>query len=389
MKYDHLTSDDRNEIQDCLYKGTTFKHIAKRVGKSPTCISKEVKKHIQVKEETKGLSVCPRLLKPPFVCNPCKQNRHKCGFQKQFYYAKMAQQRYEFLLTDCRTGIALNKQEFYDMDKILTEGLRKGQRLYHIKQTANLPQSTPSIYRYLNKGYLSGSKTSFPRVVSFKPRKGKRPEYIPKKMKIGRTFADFEAFKEAHDVKSWVEMDTLIGRPGGKTIMTMLFTDCNFMFGLLLENKTSAEVTEKINILKTRLNENSFNFEDIFPVILTDNGSEFANIFAIETQEGSSCKLFFCDPYQSSQKPRVEKNHEEFRNIVPSGKSFDDFTQETINLIFSHINSTKRRVLHGKTPYELFTFLRCKQLAGVLGISEVPASEVIQSPSLLKKSDQI
>jgi hypothetical protein len=37
---------------------------------------------------------------------------------------------------------------------------------------------------------------------------------------------------------------------------------------------------------------------------------------------------------QSCQKPRVEKNHTLFRDIVPKGESFDCLTQDMVNLIF-------------------------------------------------------
>ena len=42
-KNKHMTLADRIEIQECLSKGMTFKSIAKRIGKSPTTISREVK----------------------------------------------------------------------------------------------------------------------------------------------------------------------------------------------------------------------------------------------------------------------------------------------------------------------------------------------------------
>lgn len=46
-KYKHLTKDDRDEIQECLNHGMTFKAIAQRISKDQTTISKEVKKHIK------------------------------------------------------------------------------------------------------------------------------------------------------------------------------------------------------------------------------------------------------------------------------------------------------------------------------------------------------
>jgi IS30 family transposase len=180
-------------------------------------------------------------------------------------------------------------------------------------------------------------------------------------------------------------MDTLIGRIGGKVILTFDFTFCNFMFGLLLENKSSNEVTDKIISLKSKLVSENIKFSDIMPLILTDNGGEFSNIFAIENNVDSvqESSLFFCDPYKSSQKPRVEKNHTLFRDIVPKGESFDDFTQQTVNLIFSHINSVKRKIYNGKTPLELFSFTYGESVAKVLGVDNIPAMNVVQSPKLL------
>jgi len=77
-------------------------------------------------------------------------------------------------------------------------------------------------------------------------------------------------------------MDTVIGRVGGKVIMTFDFTLCNFMFGLLLKDKSSFEVSEKAAVLKATLTGGGFAFGDIIPVALTDNGGEFSNVLAIE-----------------------------------------------------------------------------------------------------------
>ena len=47
----HLTLEVRQEIEKCLdMGGITFKDIARRVGKSKTTISREVKKHLVYKE---------------------------------------------------------------------------------------------------------------------------------------------------------------------------------------------------------------------------------------------------------------------------------------------------------------------------------------------------
>ncbi|MCQ8264294.1 hypothetical protein NF417_12955, partial [Streptococcus suis] len=42
------------------------------------------------------------------------------------------------------------------------------------------------------------------------------------------------------------------------------------------------------------------------------------------------------------RKRRIEKNHTLIRDILPKGSSFDNLTQEDINLVCSHVNSVKR-----------------------------------------------
>jgi IS30 family transposase len=208
---------------------------------------------------------------------------------------------------------------------------------------------------------------------------------VPKAAKVGRSYDDFLAYTQKHGVSSWVEMDTVIGRIGGKVILTLDFTFCNFMAGILLEDKTAIEVTEKINRLKNDLTANGLRFGDIFPIILTDNGGEFANIRAVENdlRDQKETQLFVCDPCKSYQKPKVEKNHTLLRDIVPKGTSFDTFSQDTVNLIFSHVNSIMRKGLNGKSAYEVFVFTHAETVAAVLGISQIPAEKVMQSPKLL------
>ena len=397
LKHKHLTLEDRIEIEKCLGHGMTFKAIAARISKDQTTVSKEVKKHLTftpckvIHRDKNGAEipapVCPKLLKTPFVCNPCEKKRYSCPYQKQKYVAKAAQQEYEGLLVSAREGLPMTEGSFWRADKIIADGIQSGQHLYHILQSNDIEMSKSAVYRNLHKGYLSSSKIDFPRVVKFKPHRQKPTEYIPKSLKIGRTYSDFLSFIEENDFSSWVEMDTVIGRIGGKVIMTFDFTLCNFMFGMLLENKTAAEAAEKVRSLKENMAVHNIRFGDVIPLILTDNGGEFANVSAFMANLNGELEtdLFFCDPMQSCQKPRVEKNHTLFRDIVPKGQSFDNFTQDTVNLIFSHVNGVKRKSLGGKSPYEIFAFTYGDNIAAALGINLIPPDLVVQSPRLLKR----
>lgn len=151
----HLTLETRIEIQGCLDHGMTFKAIGSRIGKDQTTISKEVKKHITVratnciKRNEQGEELphepCPLLLKAPFVCNPCSKRSYGCRKDKQFYFANQAHRDYKATLSEVRTGISLNHQVFYDNDRIISNGVKEGQHLYHILQTHNLGVSKSSM----------------------------------------------------------------------------------------------------------------------------------------------------------------------------------------------------------------------------------------------------
>jgi len=396
-KNKHMSFDDRLEIQECLNRGLTFKAIAQRIGKDQTTVSKEVKKHLDIQPDNVcridrdgnpvAPEVCPLHLRAPFVCNPCKKRHLHCKHRKQYYHAKPAQKEYEKLLKEAREGIPLNKESFYEIDGIVSKCVKDGQHLYHILQTHDLGVSKSTLYRHLKRGYLSASPLDFPRVVKFKARRQRRGEYVPKAAKLGRTHDDFLAYIEENNISSWVEMDTVIGRIGGKAIVTFDFTFCNFMFGRLIDGMAAAEVAEKIEQLKSSLAKAGIRFGDVFQTVLTDNGGEFSNVAAIENNADGDKEtmLFFCDPYQSSQKPKVEKNHTMFRDIVPKGTSFDGFTQQTVDLVFSHVNGVKRKIFGGKSPYEMFVFAYGETVATVLGIRHIPPEQVVQSPRLLKQ----
>ena len=389
-KNKHMTLDDRIEIQECLSKGMTFKAIGERIGKNQTTISREVKIHMEpyTNSFVRTDEVCPKLLKSPFVCNGCeKKSRSCCPYRRQLYTAKKAQAEYDTVLVESRTGIPLNKESFYKTERIISEAVQNGQHIYHIIQSNNLPISTATVYRHIQKRYYSITPMDLPRAVKFKPRNSKESDYVPKWAREGRTFDDFLAFVEDNNDIPLVQIDTVIGRIGGKVIMTIHFVNSDFMMGLLLENKTAAEAANKIQRLKKDLISLGFNFGDIAPLLLTDNGGEFSMVSAFENdaQGNVESHMFFCEPCSPHEKAEIEKNHTLFRDIVKTGTSFDDFTQETVNLIFSHVNAVKRKQFNGKSAYDMFSFYYSEVLASALGISFIPANEVIQSPKLLAK----
>ena len=383
-KHKHLTLSDRNDIQLGLERSETFKAIGQSILKDPTTVSKEVKRNRQVRESTCDNLPCPLLDKAPFVCNGCPKRRQNCGFKKIFYLAKQAQKQYEQTLVEAREGTPLNSKTFWDMDKVISEGVKKGQHIYHILKTNNLDVSSSTVYRHIRKGYLSIAPIDLARAVKFKERRKSKLPSIPKEAKRGRSYEEFQNYLALNQLDSWLEMDTVMGRMGGKVLLTFNLSFCNFIFARLLDNKTALEVTKHLYDIKNTLYQADKDFFQLFPVILTDNGGEFARVDDIEMDVRGESKLFFCDPNRSDQKGRIEKNHTLIRDILPKGTSFDNLTQEDINLVCSHVNSVKRAALNGKSAYELFAFTYGEEIPKLLGISKIPAEDVCQSSKLLQ-----
>ena len=383
-KHKHLTLSDRNDIQLGLERCETFKAIGQLILKDPTTVSKEVKRNRQARDSTSNNLPCPLLDKAPFVCNGCPKRRQNCGFKKIFYLAKQAQKQYEQTLVEAREGTPLNSQTFWDIDKVISDGVKKGQHIYHILKTHNLDVSSSTVYRHIRKGYLSIAPIDLARAVKFKERRKSKLPSIPKEAKKGRSYEDFQNYLALNQLNSWLEMDTVMGRMGGKVLLTFNLSFCNFIFARLLDNKTALEVTKHLYDIKNTLYQADKDFFQLFPVILTDNGGEFARVDDIEMDVRGESKLFFCDPNRSDQKGRIEKNHTLIRDILPKGTYFDNLTQEDINLVCSHVNSVKRAALNGKSAYELFTFTYGEEISKLLGISKIPAEDVCQSSKLLQ-----
>lgn len=157
------------------------------------------------------------------------------------------------------------------------------------------------------------------------------------------------------------------------------------MLAFIIDSCSQVAVKEAVDKLYAILGHETFS--QSFPVILTDNGSEFTNPLALELNSNGvqRTKIFYCNPMASYQKPHVEKNHEYIRYILPKGRSFNDLTQEEITLMMNHINSTARASLNGNTPFKLAQMLLDNSLLEKLSLKHIPADEVHLKPALLKK----
>jgi IS30 family transposase len=180
-------------------------------------------------------------------------------------------------------------------------------------------------------------------------------------------------------------MDTVYNNQSGPYIQTFIFENTGFMIGILHKEKTANSMSKALNELQSKLSTEQY--EKLFSLLLTDRGTEFAKPIQFEVNQDTGelkGKIFYCDPQHSSQKPHVENNHILIREILPKNIDLTFLTQEKLNLMFSHLNSTPRSSLGGKTPYEVFTFLYGNETAKKLDIRKIKKDDVHLTPSLLK-----
>lgn len=407
----HLTLDDRKIIQAGIEKNSTKADIARTISKDATTIAKEIRKHRIFKprntynrpvlcgkqdycnhkpckkkcamfEEPK----CTRRDKSPGACNKCEK-MGKCHFDKHFYDAMKADRAYREELSACREGVNLTPEERETVGKTLGTLLNQGQSVHQVLSShPEIAQSERTLYYYIESGIFKEfgvDNFSLKEQVNRKHFKQKYKKRKDPANYSGRTYADFLRFRVEHPDTPIVEMDTVYNNPSGPYLQTFLFEKTAFMIGFLHEHKTNETMSKSIDVLQERLGDELFS--KIIPVLLTDRGSEFEKHHMFEADGDGVIRLniFYCDPMQSSQKPHVENNHNYIRDVIPNGYPMDTLTQPDIDLMFSHINSTPRRSLADKTPFEMFSFLYGEKTANSLGISQITRDDVILKPKLI------
>jgi IS30 family transposase len=426
-KNSHLTLDDRAAIEVALRNRTSFAQIGRDLGKDPSTIAKEVKNHRKaVRNSTfnpcahrsvcrhRG-DICPRCTvgytncrscmegcyqycpefeeltcnktsKPPYVCNGCA-TRQGCKLERLLNNARDAQKEYEALRSESRQGIGISASELKRIDTIISPLVRNGQSIHTVcsDNADDIMLDEKTIYNYIDAGLLSVSNIDLPRKVRYRVRSHRKPVRVDKGCFIGRTYEDFQAYIAANPDTACVQMDSVEGRKGGKVLLTICFCTSSLLLAFIRDCNTARSVSDIFDDLYDRLGHETF--PKLFPVILTDRGSEFTNPLAIEFNHNGErrTRVFYCDPQRSDQKGSIEVAHEFIRRILPKGSSFDQLTQDDISLMMSHINSYTRKKLNNQSARQLFSFLHGGDILTTLGIKEIPSNEINLTPLLLKK----
>ena len=428
----HLIFEERKIIETGAEHGCTQKSIADTIGKQKSTVGKEIKLH---REQTYKCALpvecaiyrtcrpggtcigascskyvpfkCNRRDHSPGVCNGCKKTQ-SCRFNKFRYNAVKAQAQYEETLKDSRTGVNLTSQEAKEIAVTIAPLLAQGQSPYTI--LANHPElkiSERTLYSYIEGGILhyagpGVTVMDLRRQVSRKQQSKTEPLLKKREDRSylkGRSYQDYKSFREQNPHLPVVQMDTVYNvekdpdddkyKQIPPFMQTFKFVEYGFLFALYHTVFSAEEMKNGVDLLEKLLSADIFRKH--VPSILTDRGTEFVNqVEAMERKDGNlRTRVFFCDPQSSCQKGSLENNHIELRYILPKSVNLFELglkSQSDLNLVLSHINSTPKEHLHGKSPMQVMSFMEPELYRKFLdfGLKEIERDKVILKPYLLK-----
>lgn len=318
VRYQHITKEERIKIESYLEDDIGVREIARRLSRSPSSISEEI-----------------------------KQRRKRRGV----YNAKEADKRSRERKSKANTRLVriergstleahiISKLKLYWSPEQIAGRLKRGNN----KKTVVCHQT---IYAYIYdvrpelKKYLRCQKGKWRRKRGTKQRRKQWDE--AKKKRIDTRPASVENRKY---VGHW-EGDTIVGEEKNVHILTHTERKSRYLFA----DKVPHATAEQVRTLTTK----RFNRLPQYKrkTITYDNGVQFAEHETLERDTGIS--IYFAYPYHSWERGTNENTNGLLRQFFPKGSAFTHITQQKLDRVVKLINTRPRKCLHYQTPEEVF-----------------------------------
>ena len=320
MSYTHFTLEERKYLQQLLAEGLSFRKIAAALERSPSTISREVKR------------------------NQAKYRPHRKSDNKYWYnhwrannlYIRRRREQNRAALvpdTDRWDYVIAGLKAFWSPEEI-------SERWHKMNPQGN-PICVSTIYRYIKLG-------KFPEITAKKHlrRHGKR--MLPRNSNYNSIQPDRiipewpDAIRNRIRIGDW-EGDTVYGGVGKGLLVSLVDRKTRFLRIGLLERRTSDGTRLVIEKLLKGLPVKS---------VSLDNGSEFSEFRKLE--ESLSTLVYFAEPHKPWQRGTNENTNDIIRFFFPKGFDFRTVTDDDIQLVENIINNRPRKCLDWKTPAEVF-----------------------------------
>ena len=435
-KRKHMDKDSRVAIEEGLYNGDSCRAIARAAGVSPSTVTREVRGNRTVRERPRRdgaklavrcvryrscervgracegcgtsyvrcrdcrtrscidscpdfeLRMCPVTEAWPYVCpRPCPKSSH-CTFPRVRYRAEEAQSSYEGRLASSRSGVDLTGEQLAAINGVVAPLVRQGHSFEAICAAhPELGVCVRTLYNYQAAGILETSDVELPRKARVRPRRRRKERGRPRVDRSGREYADFAALPA--DVRARaVQGDSVEGRQGGRhDILSLHLVARKFQLYLRKRHADAAATVRAIDCVERAMGSRE-RFEAAFGVMLLDRGVEFDDFDGIELsclEPGRRrCRVFYCDPQDSNQKSRCERNHEQLRRILPKGRTDVDLLSDAdVAVCCGHVNSYPLASLGGISPIDNLGALVPPAALLRLGVPRLASADVVLRPSLM------
>ena len=319
MSYTHFTLEERKYLQQLLAEGLSFRKIAAILERSPSTISREVKRN-QAKYRPHGKS------DNKYWYNHWRANN--------LYIRRRREQNRAALVpdTDRWDYVIAGLKAFWSPEEISER--------WHKMNPQEKPICVSTIYRYINLG-------KFPEITAQKHlrRHGKR--MFPRNSNYNSIQPDRiipewpDAIRNRIRIGDW-EGDTVYGGVGKGLLVSLVDRKTRFLRIGLLERRSSDGTRLVIEKLLKGLPVKS---------VSLDNGSEFSEFRKLE--ESLSTLVYFAEPHKPWQRGTNENTNDIIRFFFPKGFDFRTVTDEDIQLVEDLINNRPRKCLGWKTPAEI------------------------------------
>lgn len=329
MDYKHLTEEERYQIDDLKREGFNQKQIAKKIGRSPSTLSRELRRN-------KG----ERGWRPRQAQHKAVERLVRRGTNNASKVSHVAWCYAEKHLTEDQWSpeqIA-GRLEVDGLETISHETIY--QRILEDKNAGG------NLYTHLRC-----KKKRKKRYGSARSTRGT----IPNRIDIDRRPAIVESRKRTGD---W-EGDTIIGsHTGGAVIASMVERKSRFTVLAKAKNKTTSAVIESIN-------QGMLPIAALVLTITLDNGKEFSLHDIMAAKLGAS--VYFAKPYHSWERGLNENTNGLVRQYFPKKVPFDRITNHDLQRVAKKLNNRPRKCLGYKTPLEVFS-KSCEQKGIALGL---------------------
>jgi len=310
--YTHFTLSEREFLQENLEKGKSLREIAKILGRSPSTISREVRR------------------------NWSKKANH--------YHHWHAQTNYKHRRKACHRKNNLLANE--EMFKFAWQGLLKYWSPEIIAGKWNSEHaerfSYSSVYRAVRAGLFPGIKpwTHFRRKA--KPYSHQRKSYT--RFFDSSIHDRDEAANERLRLGDF-EGDTVYGSVGKGYLITAVDRKSRFLVAAIAQDKkkesTNAAFISAFANAEIKVK----------PLTLTlDNGTEFLAYKDLEKELG--VKVYFADTHSPWQRGSNENINGLIRFFFPKGTNFNKVSEQQLKMVLDLINNRPRKCLGFLSPYE-------------------------------------